>query len=289
VSFPKPNFRLFIWMLYAVALGALVYFLATGLDYYLLPLDARPHHPWYPVLKPGGLRSHGLGVIGSAMMLLLLLYSLRKRTRLFGDMGTMSQWLHVHIFLGIMGPLFVILHTTFKLNGLVAVSFWSMIIVALSGALGRFLYNQIPHNIQGQELSLEEVHELRRSMEINLKEQFHLDDNWLKELDELLTSWLGKRETLTGFALWEIRLFIGRSSLKRLIVQRFPIKKSDAGLLLQMARRKVVLERRIQLWQKIHQLFHYWHVFHKPFALIMYVIMFIHVGIAIWLGYTWIF
>jgi hypothetical protein len=36
-------------------------------------------------------------------------------------------------------------------------------------------------------------------------------------------------------------------------------------------------------------LFHYWHVFHKPFAFIMYIIMLIHIGIALWLGYRWIF
>ena len=40
---------------------------------------------------------------------------------------------------------------------------------------------------------------------------------------------------------------------------------------------------------EIHQLFHYWHVFHKPFALIMYIVMVIHVTLTTIFGYTWIF
>lgn len=57
----------------------------------------------------------------------------------------------------------------------------------------------------------------------------------------------------------------------------------------QLAWRKIKLQRRMLLLNKIQQLFHYWHVFHKPFAIIMYLIMFVHVGVAVWLGYTWIF
>jgi hypothetical protein len=41
--------------------------------------------------------------------------------------------------------------------------------------------------------------------------------------------------------------------------------------------------------ENIHKLFYYWHVFHKPFAIIMYLIMIVHIAISVWLGYTWIF
>jgi hypothetical protein len=43
------------------------------------------------------------------------------------------------------------------------------------------------------------------------------------------------------------------------------------------------------MWNAIHQLFHYWHVIHKPFAIIMYIIMFVHILVAVYVGYTWIF
>ena len=51
----------------------------------------------------------------------------------------------------------------------------------------------------------------------------------------------------------------------------------------------MLLQQRILVLNRVQRLFHYWHVFHKPFAILMYVIMFVHVGVAVWLGYTWIF
>ncbi len=98
-----------------------------------------------------------MGVIGSAMMLVMLLYSARKRLDSWQKWGSIASWLDIHIFFGIFGPLFVILHSTFKVNGLVAISFYSMIAVALSGILGRYLYLQIPRNIRGHELSIQDL------------------------------------------------------------------------------------------------------------------------------------
>jgi hypothetical protein len=60
----------------------------------------------------------------------------------------------------------------------------------------------------------------------------------------------------------------------------------DAGRIL--AREWVLLTRRLHLFHTIRDLFHWWHVFHKPFAVIMIVVMIVHVGVAVALGYTWI-
>jgi hypothetical protein len=37
------------------------------------------------------------------------------------------------------------------------------------------------------------------------------------------------------------------------------------------------------------QIFHYWHVVHLPFSVIMFVILLIHVAVTVAFGYTWIF
>ena len=37
----------------------------------------------------------------------------------------------------------------------------------------------------------------------------------------------------------------------------------------------------------LHGLFHYWHVIHKPFAVVMYVFMVVHVVVASMTGYGW--
>jgi len=81
----------------------------------------------------------------------------RKRYRYLYRFGILKHWLEFHIFLCTLGPILVLFHTAFKFGGLVAISFWSMVAVFLSGIIGRFIYIQIPRAIDGRELSDDEV------------------------------------------------------------------------------------------------------------------------------------
>ncbi len=45
-----------------------------------------------------------LGIVGSLMMLVLLLYPLRKRARFLRSLGKVPTWFRSHMFLGIVGP-----------------------------------------------------------------------------------------------------------------------------------------------------------------------------------------
>ena len=87
-----------------------------------------------------GLFGHLLGIIGFIMMLMTeILYSLRKRSRL-ARWGRMEFWLQFHIFTGLVGPFMVLLHTSWKFNGLAgAVTLLTILIVA-SGFVGRYIY-----------------------------------------------------------------------------------------------------------------------------------------------------
>lgn len=113
--------------------------------------------PYHPNMKPGGVWGHGVGILGSAMLLLLFLYSARKRNKFGLRFGKIGQWLNIHIFLGIMGPILVTLHTSFKFGGIVSVSYFSMLAVMLSGFVGRYLYVQIPRSLSGDELSMKKL------------------------------------------------------------------------------------------------------------------------------------
>ena len=158
-------FRVILAMLYATAIGAFVYFLILGGSYYLTPLLERPRHAGYSVFRPAGRLGLVFGIAGTAMLTSLLLYSVRKRTKLFGKLFRIKYWLQIHILFGVAGPLFILLHTSFKLNGLVSVSFWSMIAVACSGVFGRYLYIQIPRNISGRRTDHRRFGEAGRSPE----------------------------------------------------------------------------------------------------------------------------
>src|SRR3972149_3243120 len=45
--------------------------------------------------------------------------------------------------------------------------------------------------------------------------------------------------------------------------------------------------RRLVLWSRLHDLFHYWPVVHKPFAVVMYLFLVVHVVVAFLTGYAW--
>jgi len=99
-----------------------------------------------------GFFGHMIGVVGFVLMLLTeILYSLRKRSRK-ARWGRMEEWLQFHIFTGLVGPYLVLLHTSWKFNGLAgAVTILTMIIV-ISGFVGRYIFTRIPRNLDGMEI-----------------------------------------------------------------------------------------------------------------------------------------
>jgi len=178
-------FRVALGLLYVIGFATIGWFLVEGSSYYLTPLAERARHPGYWEWKSGGSVGHRLGIVGSGMMVLMLGYSVRKRVRLLHRLGPLRRWLDIHIFLGIMGPLLVILHSAFKVQGLVALSFWSMIVVASSGVFGRYLYLQIPRTRAGEEMTLAALERVDRELGDRLRRELHLSDETVGRLESL--------------------------------------------------------------------------------------------------------
>jgi hypothetical protein len=96
---------------------------------------------------------YALGIIGGSLMLLLLLYPLRKRMR------SMRRWLHIRHW--------------FRIHMIFGVALISMLIVAISGLVGRHFYTKIHHGLYGSRASFEE---LKLSSEVGmLRVGFMLD------------------------------------------------------------------------------------------------------------------
>jgi hypothetical protein len=274
-------------LLYLLSATALLALLGGGADFYRTPLLERAHHEGYWQWKAGGSVGHKLGLVGSAMMVLMLLYSVRKRVGALRRLGALGRWLDIHIFLGIFGPLLVVLHSTFKVQGLVALSFWSMVIVASSGVLGRFLYMQIPRTRAGEERALAELEAEDRELSGQLRGRFRLDEAQVARLDALVG--IPPRVGLLGgfvrLVSDDLRL---RSDLRAFAKSCRSVPGPVFRDFERVVRQKAQVHRRILLWDRVHELFHYWHVLHKPFAVVMYLFMIVHVAVALVTGYGWV-
>ena len=99
------------------------------------------------------------GIIGGSMMLILLIYPLRKRFRRWAVIGSVKSWFRIHMILGLAGPVITIFHSGFKLGSFnSSVAFFCMLTVALSGLVGRKLYAGIHHGLYGSKVRFDEFY-----------------------------------------------------------------------------------------------------------------------------------
>lgn len=266
----------------AITVSVLLY---IGFDYYSIPLEERHFHPLNQSFKASGIVGHGLGIIGTFLIVFgVFSYMFRKRLRIFSRIGILKHWLEFHIFLCTLGPFLILFHTTFKFGGLVAVSFWSMVAVFLSGIIGRYIYLQIPRTIEGKELTLIDMEDQRAEMNKQLRQSVTLDESIYEIIDHR------RDHSVKNLGFWRKRRE-ERAILKKLrnelSSQAVPRKK--AGEIILIFKNQLTLKKRIERLVTMQRLFAYWHVAHLPFALIMLVVMIIHVVVAVTFGYKWIF
>lgn len=233
--------RIFIFRLLMIAFTVwlLIKLSIDGYQFYQTPLELRFYHPDYKSLNASGTLGHGYGIIGTIIIAVGVFgYIYAKKTLRFEKVVRLKYLLEFHIFLCTIGPILILFHTTFKFGGVVSVGFWSMVLVVLSGVVGRYIYVQIPRSLDGKDLSIREIEASIQSM-----------------ADEFT---LGSDPKLKKNARKNLR------KLKR-------------------------LQRQLSQLDKMQRWFSYWHIFHKPFALIMLVIVIVHVAVTLLMGYTWIF
>jgi hypothetical protein len=286
--------KVYVFFLIAAGLLSTIVLGIHGAGYYNTPLEDRPFHPQYTSLKPTGLLGQGYGIVGSLMITVgVIMYSSRKRWRALANLGRIKNWLEFHIFLCLLGPILVVYHTTFKIGGLVAVSFWSMAAVVLSGVIGRYFYVQIPKGIHGNELSSQDLVAENDKIAETLRKQFGFDADVLKRIDSAAlpsrpVAEMGLMEVISFFIVNDLTR---RSRLHTLFeeLERRGLQAQMISRIRVMASRRIMLTRRIAFLQQFKKIFHYWHVVHLPFSIVMFVILSVHVGVAIAFGYTWIF
>lgn len=289
----KKLHLIYVGSFFVVGIAVLILLGINGYRYYTTPIEERFFDPAHASLKPSGNWGHGFGIIGTLMMIFgVAVYMIRKRARRLFNLGFLKHWLEFHIFLCTVGPILVLYHTAFKFGGIVSVSFWSMVLVVLSGVVGRFIYVQIPRTIQGKEIDIKDLVSMREELVNKMKLEMLFDVRLIKELDDLASPDRYKSLSLVNTLLFyfkdffRIRTFLKKLKKNMAISGFSKIRKKE---ITNKAQAEIILSRRLGMLRTMQNLFKYWHIAHLPFAIAMFVIMIIHVIVTIAFGYKWIF
>jgi len=268
---------IYIGIMVFITIITTIYLIYIGINYYNTPLEERFYHSQHNWFKPSGAYGHGLGIVGTLMILFgVSIYIARKRYNFLSKYIRLKYLLEFHIFLCFLGPILILFHTAFKFGGIVSIAFWSMVAVVLSGVIGRFIYIQIPRTIEGRELSLNEVKDMKTDLSSVLSDKFKIPKSIIHHFVDFTTDqeYSGKKTSIHEL---------------RKILKNQKIPKNEIKSILKMVISERSLSRKINRLKTMQKLFKYWHVAHLPFALIMLVIVIIHVIITLVFGYKWIF
>jgi hypothetical protein len=283
----------------ACAIAALLLFLAVyGYSYYTLSLEDRQLSPLHEQLRSSGTIGLKLGVLSMGMFGLLFLYPLRKRIKYLASIGSTRHWLNFHILLGITTPLVVTFHTTFRTHGLAVLAYWTMVAVALSGFVGKYVYAKIPRRLNSVALSMSELEEQAASLAATLSDApfFRAED--LAPLLAIPSPQAIRAMSLAALLGTMLRIDLKRpfqvSRLRRRVLtgrQRIAtlgglLASHDSGLesVLSIASRQSRLRVAIAFLDRTERIFHLWHVVHRPFSITFVVLIAVHISVALAMG-----
>ena len=236
---------------------------------------------------------YALGIVGSVMMLLLLLYPLRKKIKFMRHLGSVRHWFRVHMMLGILGPALILIHGNFKLGSLNSnVALFAMLSVVGSGLVGRFLYSKIHHGLYGRQMTLEEL----RNDTDAIRQRAGLDIPEFPQVVERLRAFeadtLSRRAGILSSAYEVMTLGQRARRLRRGLRRELEPALRDFGRregwnrrTLRSRRRSarkyistyLASVRRVAAFRVYDRLFGLWHVLHLPLFILLVLAAIAHV------------
>lgn len=234
-----------------------------------------------------------MGVAGGLMMLTLLLYPLRKHFRFLQPLGAIRHWFRLHMLFGILGPLLIVLHSTFRIGSLNAgVAMTCMLLVAGSGVIGRFIYTRIHHGLYGRKATLSELQTQFGMCEGEVQSKFHFAlkvDQQLRAFGELahtrpagllagtwrlLTLGLRARH-VHARCMRELRRVLGAHAVERGWERDKLRRRLDAASA--MIRNYLQVASDTAHFDTYERLFSLWHILHVPFVFMLAISGVVHV------------
>jgi hypothetical protein len=296
---PEKGHRTRVLLAWLLAASVVLVIAGYGFNYYTLSAAQRPFSPKHELLRPSGPIGIKLGMFGVFLFFLIYLYPLRKYWGWLGRQGNSRHWLDFHVVLGTTAPFIIAFHSTFKFGNIAGMAFWSMLLVTLSGFVGRYLYSQIPRGLNAAELSSKELQEKEENFRKELEEQkknfgfciealYHLpspEHVASSPMVEALFSMILidfkrpfqaslARLQAVGFGAWLFSLCGLRQTQDRKLERAIKVAQTQAAL----SKRVLFLKRTLQVFQL-------WHVIHRPFSYAFAILAILHIGIALFMGY----
>src|SRR5512145_1957258 len=291
---PAPRARRRGRVVLVLLLTALAAVCAVGARYYLEPMAARVRNPLHPWLKSSGYIGQSAGLLALALFLFLWLYPVRKKFRWLAFTGAIARWLDAHVLAALGLPLLVTVHAAWRFGGVIGLGFWSMMVVWLSGLVGRYLYARIPRSRAGVELTREEIAARRAALLVHISQHSGLDHATIDTaLQPAVVS--ARRTGIWGtlsrmiaddFARWAAERRLRKAWQAR--GRRGRMDKTAVRLVLRLVRQEVKLAQQVRMLDATHAVFRYWHVFHRPLAIAALLAVVIHVAVVVGLGATWL-
>lgn len=262
-------------------------------DYYQLSWEDRFDAPLHKRLRSSGEIGHLYGNVGLLLIFGNLLYLVRRRLVSVTWLGSMRAWMSLHVFTGIVGPAFVLLHSAFTLRTWPAmVSAGSLVIVVATGIFGRYLYQLVPRLASGRQAAAEELagDVDRAVMELRAigrggNEAAELVD---RRVDAEVTAAGGHDRTGLGAivralrVLWHLRALRGAARDAALAAGATASEARTIGRSAAAVGRAIV---RLELIDVLAHAATAWRGLHRNLVVVMLLAASLHVSIAIYLGF----
>ena len=291
----KLGVRVFILLYVLVIAWVAVY----GFGYYRLPLAARAFHPLNHQLRPSGAIGIRLAILGVISFLFIYIYPFRKRWKWLSRIGKTRNWLDVHVVMGTAAPVLITFHAAFRMHGLAGTAYWIMLVVTASGFVGRYLYAQIPRRLNAAELSLQEMHSMTAELAEQLHNQSLVSAEEMGQLLAVPSKQEVERLSVPSALLLMLTCDMKRPFLAARVRRRavtgfgrvstvwglLPSNQKNLEQVIDLARQRSWMATKLSFMAKTQQVFHLWHVVHRPFSISFAILAIVHICVALTMGY----
>jgi len=258
-----------------------VLLIAVSASYYFYQSREFPHG--------GSAWGIGYGIAGTALILLLAFFGIRKRWYR-SRFGTLEQWLQSHIYLGVLVLIVLFFHTGGRFNDSIAVATFVLVaIVVFSGIVGAVLYVTIPRLLTEvqSELTIEEISEQLNAL---AKQMARIASGRSAAFQRIYNELI--RESTPGWiAGWRLLIASGRrkktqtgNEWAHLLALVPKDEQDELRQMLVVSRQRRELLIRLVYQQRYKNILEFWLYIHVPFTIALLVFAVIHVVAVFYYG-----